>query len=92
MPSKEVEHCIPDRWPCHLVRASPPWTTCSPRRGCSLIRYKRRAYLAQLLVVSGVVRTGDEVEGEQGERDRGWLQIVLSRRRWDEELSGNRTE
>ena len=35
MPSKQAEHCIPDRWPCHSVRASPPWTTCSPRRGCS---------------------------------------------------------
>ena len=31
-------------------------------------------------------------KGEQGERDRGWLQVVLSRRRWDEEWSGNRTE
>ena len=41
---------------------------------------------------AGVVCTGDEVEGEQGERDRGWLQVVLSRRRWDEEWSGNRTE
>ena len=41
---------------------------------------------------AGVVRTGDEVEGEQGERDRGRLEVVLSRRRWDEEWSGNRTE
>ena len=30
MPSKQAEHCIPDRWPCHSVSASPPWTTCSP--------------------------------------------------------------
>ena len=35
MPSKQAEPCIPDRWPCHSVRASPPWTTCSQRRGCS---------------------------------------------------------
>ena len=35
MPSKQAEHCVPDRWPCHSVRASPPWTTCSPRRDCS---------------------------------------------------------
>ena len=28
------------------------------------------------------------MEGEQGERDRGWLQVVLPGRRWDEEWSG----
>ena len=27
--------CTPDRCTCQSVRASPPWTTCSPRRGCS---------------------------------------------------------
>ena len=43
-------------------------------------------------VYAGVVRIGDEVEREQGEIDRGWLQVVLSRIRWDEEWSGNRTE
>ena len=30
-----IVYVIPNRWPCHSVRASPPWTTCSPRRGCS---------------------------------------------------------
>ena len=35
MPSTQAEHCIPDRRPCHSVRASPPWTTYSPRRACS---------------------------------------------------------
>ena len=33
MPSKQAEHCIPATR--HSVTASPPWTTCSPRRGCS---------------------------------------------------------
>ena len=26
MPSKQADHCKPNRWPCHSVRASPPWT------------------------------------------------------------------
>ena len=30
-----AEHCTPDRWTCHSVRASPPWTTCSPRHSGS---------------------------------------------------------
>ena len=27
VPSKQAEHCTPDRWICHSVRARAPWTT-----------------------------------------------------------------
>ena len=35
MPSKQLSTAHPTGLACHSVRASPPWTSCSPRGGCS---------------------------------------------------------
>ena len=50
MPSKQAEHCITNRWPCHSVRASPQsWAR------LFISKYKRRAYLTTLLEVLSTV-------------------------------------
>ena len=63
MPSKQAEHCIPDWWPCHSVRASPPWKTCSPRRGCSSAGTNLGSIFDK--VAGGVFNSDIEIHGER---------------------------
>ena len=88
MPSIQAEHCIPDRWSCHSVRASPPWTTCSPIG--AVVHQRVQAYGLFDKFAGGVVNSAIALaiargiqkatgSGQVNELGRGWSKSFMER-------------
>ena len=78
-----AEHCTPDRWTCHSVRASPPWTTCSPRHSCSSAGTNVFDKVAGGVVNSAIVLAAargiqkSTANRQLNELGRGWSKSVM---------------